>query len=183
MLSETKGLSGMTAGEKTAYTYSRFLETGAWKSLSEAQQKEFWKAVKEQKIPEPLPKPRPLGKDRRGRELETYTPEEYRAYRQREAELGIFERESDEFRIRRERLRSEKREDDISGEIEEERNRRIVIGKLRGRAMGKYEGNPVWDDVVPIPQDDGEGALAQIAYTDEYAEGMSIYAVCVLGHV
>jgi protein farnesyltransferase/geranylgeranyltransferase type-1 subunit alpha len=49
--------------------------------------------------------------------------------------------------------------------------------------MGKYEGNPVWDDVVPIPQDDGEGALAQIAYTDEYAEGMSIYAVCVLGHV
>jgi protein farnesyltransferase/geranylgeranyltransferase type-1 subunit alpha len=24
---------------------------------------------------------------------------------------------------------------------------------------------------MPIPQDDGEGALAQIAYTDEYAEG------------
>jgi protein farnesyltransferase/geranylgeranyltransferase type-1 subunit alpha len=37
--------------------------------------------------------------------------------------------------------------------------------------MGKYEGDPAWDDVVPIPQDDGEGALAQIAYTDEYAEG------------
>ncbi|KUJ15553.1 farnesyltransferase-like protein [Mollisia scopiformis] len=38
--------------------------------------------------------------------------------------------------------------------------------------MGKYEGDPVWDDVVPIPQDDGEGALAAIAYTDEYAEAM-----------
>lgn len=37
--------------------------------------------------------------------------------------------------------------------------------------MGRYESDPVWDDVVPIPQDDGEGALAQIAYTDEYAEG------------
>jgi protein farnesyltransferase/geranylgeranyltransferase type-1 subunit alpha len=37
--------------------------------------------------------------------------------------------------------------------------------------MGKYESEPEWDDVVPIPQDDGEGALAQIAYTDEYAEG------------
>ncbi|KAG9244077.1 farnesyltransferas-like protein [Calycina marina] len=38
--------------------------------------------------------------------------------------------------------------------------------------MGKYEGDPAWDDVVPIPQDDGEGALAQIAYADEYAEAM-----------
>lgn len=37
--------------------------------------------------------------------------------------------------------------------------------------MGIYEKNPIWDDVVPIAQDDGEGALAQIAYTDEYAEG------------
>jgi hypothetical protein len=37
--------------------------------------------------------------------------------------------------------------------------------------MGKYEDDPAWDDVVPIPQDDGEGALAQIAYSDEYAEG------------
>jgi len=38
--------------------------------------------------------------------------------------------------------------------------------------MAKYEGNPIWEDVIPIPQDDGEGALAAIAYTDEYAEAM-----------
>ncbi|KAF5871660.1 putative protein farnesyltransferase geranylgeranyltransferase type i alpha subunit protein [Botrytis fragariae] len=38
--------------------------------------------------------------------------------------------------------------------------------------MGIYERDPIWDDVVPIAQDDGEGALAQIAYTDEYAEAM-----------
>jgi len=37
--------------------------------------------------------------------------------------------------------------------------------------MGRYEGDPEWDDIVPIPQDDGEGALAQIAYTEEYSEG------------
>lgn len=43
--------------------------------------------------------------------------------------------------------------------------------------MGRYESDPAWDDVVPIPQDDGEGALAQIAYTDEYAEGMSNLAL------
>ncbi|KAA8575227.1 hypothetical protein EYC84_004419 [Monilinia fructicola] len=38
--------------------------------------------------------------------------------------------------------------------------------------MGLYDKDPIWDDVVPIAQDDGEGALAQIAYTDEYAEAM-----------
>lgn len=37
--------------------------------------------------------------------------------------------------------------------------------------MGIYEKDPIWNDVIPIAQDDGEGALAQIAYTDEYAEG------------
>jgi protein farnesyltransferase/geranylgeranyltransferase type-1 subunit alpha len=59
----------------------------------------------------------------------------------------------------------------IDRSIEEERNRRKVIGLIVGKKMGKYEGDPEWDDVIPIPQDDGEGALAQIAYTDEYAEG------------
>ncbi|KAG9234166.1 farnesyltransferas-like protein [Amylocarpus encephaloides] len=39
--------------------------------------------------------------------------------------------------------------------------------------MCYYEGSPEWDDVVPIEQDDGEGALAQIAYSEEYAEAMS----------
>jgi hypothetical protein len=34
---------------------------------------------------------------------------------------------------------------------------------LQGKKMGLYEGNSEWDDVV---------ALAQIAYTDEYAEGI-----------
>jgi hypothetical protein len=57
-------------------------------------------------------------------------------------------------------------------DIEQERSRRIRIAELEGRKMpGIYEGDPLWDDVVPIPQDDGEKPLAAIAYTDEYAEG------------
>jgi hypothetical protein len=57
-------------------------------------------------------------------------------------------------------------------DIQEERQRRIRIAELEGKKMpGIYEGDPVWDDVVPIPQDDGEKPLAAIAYTDEYAEG------------
>ena len=59
-------------------------------------------------------------------------------------------------------------------DIQEERTRRIRIAELEGKKMpGIYEGDPIWDDVVPIPQDDGDKPLAAIAYTDEYAEGKS----------
>lgn len=40
--------------------------------------------------------------------------------------------------------------------------------------MGKYSDDSTWDDIVPLPQDDGgPNPLAAIAYTDEYSEAMS----------
>lgn len=40
--------------------------------------------------------------------------------------------------------------------------------------MGKYSDSEEWEDVVPIPQDDGgPNPLAAIAYTEEYSEAMS----------
>jgi hypothetical protein len=40
--------------------------------------------------------------------------------------------------------------------------------------MGKYSDDTNWDDIVPLPQDDGgPNPLAAIAYTDEYSEAMS----------
>ena len=40
--------------------------------------------------------------------------------------------------------------------------------------MGKYADSKEWEDVIPIPQDDGgPNALAAIAYTEEYSEAMS----------
>ncbi len=40
--------------------------------------------------------------------------------------------------------------------------------------MGKYSDSEAWQDIVPIPQDDGcANPLAAIAYTDEYSESMS----------
>ncbi|MCJ1477924.1 CAAX geranylgeranyltransferase alpha subunit [Lambiella insularis] len=40
--------------------------------------------------------------------------------------------------------------------------------------MGKYEKSRDWNDIVPIPQDDGgPNPLAAIAYTAEYSEAMS----------
>lgn len=42
---------------------------------------------------------------------------------------------------------------------------------LYGEFTGSLAKDPLWDDVIPIPQDEPEGALAQIAYPDDYAEG------------
>ena len=40
--------------------------------------------------------------------------------------------------------------------------------------MGKYSESPEWDDIIPIPQDDGgPNPLAAIAYSDDYSEAMS----------
>lgn len=40
--------------------------------------------------------------------------------------------------------------------------------------MGKYSEDPVWNDVVPLPTDEGgPNPLAAIAYSDEYGETMS----------
>ncbi|KAI5838602.1 hypothetical protein DFP73DRAFT_599831 [Morchella snyderi] len=39
--------------------------------------------------------------------------------------------------------------------------------------MSLYSGDPEWEDVIPLPQDDGVRPLAQIAYTEEYAEAMA----------
>ena len=40
--------------------------------------------------------------------------------------------------------------------------------------MGKYSESKTWEDVIPIPQDDGcANPLAAIAYRDEYSEAMS----------
>ena len=123
-----------------------------------------------------MPKPKDLGKDSRGRDIGTYTIEEYRVYEQTEKDLLRLRVDSERFRERRRGWGTELSEEEKSVEIDEERNRRKVLGHLQRRTMGKYEGDPAWDDVVPIPQDDGEGALAQIAYTDEYAEGQYIQA-------
>ena len=44
----------------------------------------------------------------------------------------------------------------------------------KASAMATYEESELWDDIVPIPQDEGgPNPLAAIAYTDEYSEAMS----------
>ena len=47
--------------------------------------------------------------------------------------------------------------------------------------MGGYSDSEDWEDIVPIPQDDGgPNPLAAIAYTEEFSEAMS-YLRAVMG--
>lgn len=59
--------------------------------------------------------------------------------------------------------------------VEAEKKRRQDMAALKrelyGEIMGPLASDPEWDDVVPIPQTETEGALAQIAYPEDYAEG------------
>ncbi len=126
--------------------------------------------MQQQGIPRPLDKPRDLGRDSRGREIGAYTLKEFEEYQVRLKEVTDLREKSRQFRHRRDRGLVEGKD------IEDERNRRKLRGHLEGKKMGRYEGNPQWDDVVPIPQDDGEDALAAIAYTEEYAEGLYLFS-------
>lgn len=164
-------MNNLTPTELDAYESFRVLEDELWRTWPDDEQKSFLKKVEQQKIPRPLPKPEPLGKDSSGRDIDTYTVEEYEAYERTQSSLARLRKESAWFRESKKFFWKSYSEDEKRGEIEDERNRRKLIGRLQRKTMGKYEGNPEWDDVVPIPQDDGEGALAQIAYTEEYAEG------------
>lgn len=46
-----------------------------------------------------------------------------------------------------------------------------LLSELYGKSSNPYAEDPEWDDVVPIPQDEPEGALSVIAYAEDYAEG------------
>lgn len=124
---------------------------------------------------EPL-QARAPGRDARGRPLSELSPEEYAGWCQSQREIVQLQAESLRFRAGRKEGKTGTGSTLDGGGVriwQQEIQRRQRLGKLRGRAMGVYEGDPVWDDVVPIPQEEGEGALAAIAYSDEYAEGQS----------
>lgn len=62
----------------------------------------------------------------------------------------------------------------VQSDIDEERSRRAEIYHIEtGKKMTRYAQDPVWDNITPIPQDDGPTPLAAIAYTDEYAEAIA----------
>ncbi|KAI6708374.1 protein farnesyltransferase/geranylgeranyltransferase type I alpha subunit [Diplocarpon mali] len=138
---DSEGFTQLAARDKQRYAHAVLLETGAWQTWARPQQEDFWRLVEQQQIPIPLPKPRSLGQDGRGSALGSYTPAAYRLWERRERASRAVREASDEFRSRR-----VAGEGAAAGEAEEERARRRLLGNLRGRKMGLYEGDPDWDD-------------------------------------
>ncbi|KAI5918909.1 hypothetical protein F4810DRAFT_703914 [Camillea tinctor] len=64
-------------------------------------------------------------------------------------------------------------EEDKEAEKERRKEMAALKKELYGERVASYALDPDWDDVTPIPQVEPEGALAAIAYTDDYAESMS----------
>ncbi|KAK3499160.1 uncharacterized protein B0T23DRAFT_369318 [Neurospora hispaniola] len=132
-------------------------------------------------------KPEPYttwGTDRNGHDVGSYTIERFdERFRQRIA-LTALQVSS---RVFRENVEREKRGfvDARSGreiivterEIDEEKVRRSKMAALKkdlyGAITGKLAESVEWEDVVPIPHEEPEGALAAITYPAEYAEAMS----------
>ena len=62
----------------------------------------------------------------------------------------------------------------VTTEKLEDEETALFSNRIRFPGMGRYEELEEWQDIVPIPQDEGgPNPLAAISYTDEYAEAMS----------
>ncbi|KAF7518518.1 hypothetical protein G7054_g13435 [Neopestalotiopsis clavispora] len=178
------GLHGLSTVERTAYINQDFLCKNEVHLLGKKAQKELWKQVNESSTPSRrLAKPsvEDWGRDKYGRPVGEYPLEQYEdraAKRSRHVNLLNQSRKFRERRYKAQRLRGGDPQvkftaDDLR-EIEEERARRqemAALGnELYGDKMGLYATDPDWDDVIPVPQTEPEGALASIAYPDDYAE-------------
>ncbi|KAK3956519.1 hypothetical protein QBC32DRAFT_330856 [Pseudoneurospora amorphoporcata] len=124
------------------------------------------------------------GTDRDGHDVGSYSIERFDERTKKRIALTALQVSS---RVFRENVEREKRGyvDARSGqevivterEIDEEKVRRSKMAALKkelyGEITGKLASSVEWEDVVPIPHEEPEGALAAIAYPAEYAEAMS----------
>ncbi|KAH6987929.1 hypothetical protein BKA56DRAFT_577940 [Ilyonectria sp. MPI-CAGE-AT-0026] len=174
------GISGLTPAEKKTYTYTHLILPVANRHvpLSNKAEREFWKHVTKEGLPIRRLSPNySWGKDRSGRDIGTYSPDELEQRTLKHARLTALQIQHRQFLSKRE-LATKKHGAEVSSEdIEEEKKRRQTMAALKRDLYGEITGtlakDPEWDDVIPIPQDEPEGALAQIAYPDDYAEAVS----------
>lgn len=189
-----QGPSGLSQAERSVWASAHFARSPVLlKRLGNKPQKDTWKTVNEAGgLPfRALKTPRgggssssyDWGKDRFGADLGEYPPEQFAKRTERALQLAALEVQHDAFLERRERERNKWVDPDTKEavvvtpvEIDEEKLRRQEIAALRmdlyGERTGAYSTDPAWDDVIPMPVEDGEGALAAIAYPEDYAEGI-----------
>ncbi|KAF7552019.1 hypothetical protein G7046_g7553 [Stylonectria norvegica] len=173
------GLPGLTALEKKTYAHANLILPVAQRRvpLSNKTEREFWKQVTKEGLPiRHLPRNYNWGEDKTGRDIATYQLDEFEQRTLKHARLTALNILHRHFLNLRER--AAKQGNTVSEEdTEEEKKRRKAMAALKRDLYGDLTGplaqDPEWDDVMPISQDEPEGALAQIAYPDEYAEAIS----------
>lgn len=192
-----EGPSRLSQAERSVWASAHFARSPTLlKRLGNKSQKDVWKTVNDAGgLPfRALKTPRgggtggssttyDWGKDRFGADLGEYPPEQFAKRSERALQLAALEVQHDAFLEKRERERNKWVDPDTKeivtvepDEIEGEKLRRQEIAALRmdlyGERTGAYGTDPAWDDVIPMPVEDGEGALAAIAYPEDYAEGI-----------
>ena len=174
---EEVGLSGLTSAEKKTYAYAKSILPAAKEKLvlSTKAEREFWKTVTKEALPvRRLRKDYGWGKDKSGRDVGTYQLAEFQQRSLKQARLSVLSLLGRQFVTKRQLAHADG-SDVLAAEVDEERQRRKTMAALRrelyGEIIGPLAQDPEWDDVIPIPLNEPEGALAQIAYPEDYAEG------------
>lgn len=147
-------------------------------------EREYWKQVGKDNVPiRALSRDYDWGRDRQGRDVGGYLPEQFEARRKKEGRLAVLRVEHERFLARRDLAgrgvcgRGGRSYEVTDEDVLSEKKRREEMAGLNaelygGARAGPYANDPEWDDVAPIPAEEPEGALAAIAYPDDYAEGI-----------
>ncbi|KAK5993859.1 Protein farnesyltransferase/geranylgeranyltransferase type-1 subunit alpha [Cladobotryum mycophilum] len=177
---EDVGFPGLTPAEKKTYTHTKLILPVAKHTvqLSNKTEREFWKHVTKEALPiRRLGREYGWGRDRHGREVGTYGFEEFNKRTLDKARLTALDILHRQFLAKREAAAQHQGAQVSQEDIEAEKKRRRDMAELKRQLYGEIPGalanDPEWDDVVPIPQDEPEDALAKIAYPDDYAEAIS----------
>lgn len=183
---EQAGLAPLTPAERQTWANAQLLpRVSAKKTILPAKiEREFWKQVAKENVPvRALPRGYDWGRDKNGRDVGGYLPEQFAVRRRKEDRLAALRVEHERFLARRElkeRGVSRRRggnyeitEEDVQLERKRREEMAALKAELYGERAGPYANDPEWDDVVPIPAEEPEGALAAISYPDDYAEGIT----------
>lgn len=174
------GFSALSPAEKKTYAHTHLILPVSKNqvTISNKTEREYWKHVTKEGLPiRHLPRNYAWGTDRSGRDIGTYSPQELEQRSLKQAHLSVLQIQHRQFLTKRDLAATDSGDKVTREDIEEENGRRRKMAALKkdlyGTITGSLANDPEWDDVIPIPQNEFEGALAQIAYPDDYAEAVS----------
>lgn len=183
------GIHALTPIERLTYVYAALVPRVLARdvTLGNKADREFWKYVSKESLParrlSHQQRDYAWGHDRLGRDLGALSLAHHQQRAISQARLAALEAQHRRF-LQRKALAARGytgpdgaavrgvTDDEIADEKKRRKEMAGLKKELYGEKMGPYATDPEWDDVVPIPVIDPEGALAAIAYPEDYAEGV-----------